>query len=84
MRDQIASICWIIEKAKEFWENIYFCLIGHTKDFNCVDHKILWRIWKRWGYQTTLPASWEVCMQDKKQQLELDMEQWPSSKLGKV
>ena len=40
-------------------------------------------IWKRWEYQTTLPASWEICLQVKKQQLELDMEQWTSSKLGK-
>ena len=38
---------------------------------------------KRWEYQTTLPVSWETCMQDKKQQLELDMEQWTDSKLGK-
>ena len=38
---------------------------------------------KRWEYQTTLPASWEICMQVKKQQLELDMEQWTGSKLGK-
>ena len=39
---------------------------------------------KRWEYQTTLPASWEICMQVKKQQLELGMEQWTGSKLGKV
>ena len=39
--------------------------------------------WKRWEYQTTLPASWEICMQVKKQQLELDMEQQTGSKLGK-
>ena len=38
---------------------------------------------KKWEYQTTLPASWEICMQDKKQQLELDKEQWTGSKLGK-
>ena len=38
---------------------------------------------KRWEYQTTLPVSWEICMQVKKQQLELDMEQWTGSKLGK-
>ena len=41
------------------------------------------KFFKRWEYQTTLPASWEICMQVKKQQLELDMEQWTGSKLGK-
>ena len=41
------------------------------------------KFFKRWEYQTTLPASWETCIQVKKQQLELDMEQWASSKLGK-
>ena len=39
--------------------------------------------WKRWEYQTTLPAPWEACLQDKNQQLELDVEQWTGSKLGK-
>ena len=42
-----------------------------------------WKFFKRWEYQTTCPASWETCMQDKKQQLVLDMEQWPGSKSGK-
>ena len=82
-RDQIANICWIIEKAREFQKNIYFCFIDYAKDFDCVDHNKLWKIWKRWEYQTTLPASWEICMQGKKQQLELDMEQQTGSKLGK-
>ena len=73
-RDQIANISWFTEKARKFQENIYFCFIDYTKAFvwittNC--EKFL----KRWDYQTTLPASWEICMQVKKQQLELDMEQ---------
>ena len=42
-----------------------------------------WKFWKRWEYQTTWPASWEICMQFKKKQLELDMEQQTSSKVGK-
>ena len=42
-----------------------------------------WKFFKRWEYQTTWPASWETCMQDKKQQLVLDMEQWTGSKSGK-
>ena len=46
-RDQIAIICWIIEKAREFQKNIYFCFIG--KAFNCVDHHKLWKILKEMG-----------------------------------
>ena len=81
--DQIASIHWINEKAREFPKNMYFCFIDNTKGFDCVDHKKLWKILKREEYQTTQPASWEIRMQDNKQQLELDMEQWTGSKLGK-
>ena len=72
-REQIANICWIIEKATEFQKN--FCFIDYTKAFDCVDHNKLWKFWKRWEYQTTWPASWETCVQVRKQQLELDMEQ---------
>ena len=45
-RDQIANICWIIQKAREFQKNIYFCFIDYTKAFDCVDHKKLWKILK--------------------------------------
>ena len=79
-RDQIANICWIIKKAREFQENIYFCFIDYAKAFDCVDHKNYGKFWKRWEYQTTWPASWETCMQVRKQQLELDMEQQTGSK----
>ena len=82
-RDQIANIRGIIEKAREFQKNIYFCLIDYTKAFDYVDHNKLWKILKRWEYQITLPASWEICMQVKKQQLELDMKQQTGSKSGK-
>ena len=78
-RDQIANICWIMEKAREFQKNLYFC-IDYAKAFDCVDHNKLWKILKRWEYQTTWPASWEICMQVRKQQLELDMEQQTGSK----
>ena len=78
-REQIANICWIIEKAKEFQENIYFCFIDYAKAFDCVDHNKQRKI-KRWEYQTTWPASWETCMQLRKQQFELDMEQQTGSK----
>ena len=74
-RDQIANIHWIMEKVREFQKNIYFCFIDYAKAFDCVDHKNCGKFWKRWEYQTTWPASWEICMQVKKQQLELDMEQ---------
>ena len=48
-RDQIANIRWIIEKAREFQKNIYFCFIDYAKAFNCVDHKKLWKILKEMG-----------------------------------
>ena len=48
-RDQIASICWIIEKAREFQKNIYFCFIDYAKAFDCVDHHKLWKILKELG-----------------------------------
>ena len=74
-RDQIANIRWIIKKAREFQKSIYFCFIDYAKAFDCVDHNKLWKILKDgWAYQTTWPASWETCMQVRKQQLELDME----------
>ena len=52
-RDQIANICWFTEKAREFQKNIHFCFIDYVKDFHCVDHNKLWKIFKRWEYQTT-------------------------------
>ena len=78
-RDQIANIHWIIKKAREFQKNIYFCFIDYAKAFvwipiNCG------KFWKRWEYQTTWSASWEICMQVRKQQLEQDMEQQTGSK----
>ena len=69
-RDQIANIRWIIKKAREFQKTTYFCFIDYAKAFDCVDHNKLWKILKRWEYQTTLPTSWEICMQVRKQQLE--------------
>ena len=79
-RDQIANICWIMEKEREFQKNIYFCFIDYAKAFDCVDHNKLWKILKEMGIQTTWPASWEICMQVRKQQLELGMEQQTGSK----
>ena len=48
-RDQIANICWIIEKAREFQKNIYFCFIDYTKSLDCVDHNKLWKILQETG-----------------------------------
>ena len=81
-RDQIANIHWLTEKARKLQKNIYFCFIDYAKAFvwittNCGNFL------KRWEYQTTWPASWEICMQVKKQHLELDMEQQTGSNSGK-
>ena len=56
----------IVEKAREFQKNIYFCFINYAKAFDLVDHNC-GKFFKRWEYQTTLPVSWEICMQIKKQ-----------------
>ena len=48
-RDQIANICWIIEKGREFQKNIYFCYIDYTKSLDCVDHSKLWKIFREMG-----------------------------------
>ena len=79
-RDQIANICWIIKTAREYQKNIYFCFIDYAKAFDYVDYNKLWKILKEMEYQTTWPAFWEICMQVRKQQLELDMEQQTGSK----
>ena len=82
-RDQIVNIHWIIEKARELQKNIYFCFIDYAKPLTVWITTNCGKFFKRWEYQTTLPASWETCVQVKKQQLELDMEQRTGSKLGK-
>ena len=61
------------KKQRNSEKIIYFCFIDLTKAFDCVDYNKLWNTLKRWEYQTTLPASWESCMQVKKKQVELDM-----------
>ena len=69
-RDPIASIHWIREKAREPQKNIYFCFIDYAKALDCVNYNKLWKFLKRWEYQTSLPASWETCVQVRKQHLE--------------
>ena len=79
-RDQIANICWIIEKKESSRKKVYFCFIEYAKAFDCVDHNKLWKFLTRWEYKTTWPAFWEICMEIKRQQLELDMGQQIGSK----
>ena len=67
-------ICWIIEKAREFQKNICFCFVDYAKAFYCVDHNKLWKILKKNGNTRPPELPPEICMQVKKQQLELDME----------
>ena len=82
-RDQTANICWIIEKAREFQKNIYFCFIDYTKAFDCVDHNKWWKTLQEMGIPDHLTCLIEICIQVKKQQLELHMEQQTGSKSGK-
>ena len=80
-RDQIANIHWIIGKGREFQKHNYFCF-DYAKAFDCADHNKLWKILQEMGipdHLTCLLRNLYV----KKQQLELDMEQQTSSKLGK-
>ena len=76
-RDQIANICWIIKKAREYQKNI--CFIDYAKAFTVKITTNCGKFLKRWEYQTTWSVSWEICMQVKKQQLELDIEQQQTS-----
>ena len=79
-RDQIANLCWIMEKAREFQKNIYFCFIDYAKALDCVDHNKLWKILKEMGIPDHLTSLWAICMQVRKQELELDMEKLTGSK----
>ena len=67
-------------KAREFQKNIYLCFIDYAKTLTMWITINCGKFWKRWEYQTTWPASWEICRQVRKQQLELDMEQQIGSK----
>ena len=82
-RDQIANIHWIMEKAREFQKNIYFCFIDYAKASDCVDHNKLWKILQEMGLPDHLSCLLRNLYEVKKQQLEPDMEQQPGSKLGK-
>ena len=74
IRGQIANIHWIMEKETEFQKNIQFCFIDYAKVFDCVDYNKLWKILQEKGIPDHLTCLLEICMQVKKQQLELGME----------
>ena len=78
-RDQIANICLLIKKAREFQKTSISALIDYAKAFDCVDHNKVWKIIQEMGIPDHLTASWETYMQIRKQQLELDMEQQTGS-----
>ena len=77
-RDQIANICWIMEKAREFQKNI--CFIDYAKAFDCVDHNKLWKILQEMGIPDNLTCLLRNLYAGQKQQVELDMEQHSCSK----
>ena len=81
-RDQIANTRWIIEKAREFQKNIYFCLIDYAKAFDCVDHNKLWKILKEMGIPDHLTCLLRN-LYASQEETELNVEQRSSSKLGK-
>ena len=80
-RDQIANIHWIIEKATEFQENIYFCFIDYAKAFHCICHNKLWKILQGMGITDHLTCFLRNLYAGQ-EATELDMEQWTGSKLG--
>ena len=82
-RDQIANIHWIIEKASEFQKTSISALLTMPKPLSVWIMTNCENLLERWEYQITLPASREICMQEKKQQLEPDRKQQTESKLGK-
>ena len=66
IRDQMANICWIIEKAREFQKNIYLSFTDYAKAFDCVEHNKLWKILQEMGIPEHLTCLLQICMQDKK------------------
>ena len=82
-RDQNDKIHWIIKKRNRVPEKYLLLLYWLCQSLWLCRSQQTGKFFKRWEYQTTWPASWEICMQVKKQQLELDMEQQTGSKSGK-
>ena len=67
IRDKIANICWITEKARQFQKNIYFCFTDYAKAFDCVHHNKLWKILKEMEIPDHLTCLLRTCMQVRKQ-----------------
>ena len=82
-RDQIANISWIIKKQESSRKTSTSALLSMPKPLTVWITTNCGKFYKRWEYQATFPASWEICMQVKKQQLELDLEWQTGSKSGK-
>ena len=80
IRGQIANICWIMEKARDFHKNIYFCFINYAKAFDCVDHSTLWKILKEMRIPDHLTCLLRNLYAGQEEQLELGMEQQTGSK----
>ena len=79
-RDHIANILWIIEKAREFQKNIYFCFIDYAKAFDCVDHNKLWKILKEIGIPVHLTCLLRNLYAGQEATVRMDMEQQTGSK----
>ena len=79
-RDQIANICWIMEKAREFQKNISFCFIGYAKAFDCVSHNKRWKILKEVGIPDHLSCLLRNLYAGQEATVELDMKQQTGSK----
>ena len=79
-RDQIANIQWIIEKAREFQKNIYFCFIDYAKAFDCVDHNKLWKLLQEMGIPDHLTRLLRNLYEGQEATVELDLEQQTASK----
>ena len=79
-RDQIANICWIIKKAREFQKNIYFCIIDYANAFDCVDHNNLWKILKEMGIPDNLTCLLRNLYAGQEATVKTGMEQQTGSK----
>ena len=77
---KLPTFSWSLKKQESSRKNIYFCVIDYAKAFDCVHHNKLWKILKEMGIPDHLTCLWEICMQVRRQQLELDMEQQTGSK----
>ena len=82
-RDQIANTQWITEKKREFQKNIYFCITDYMKAFDCVNHNKLWKILQEMGIPHHLTCLLRNLYVGQEATVELDIEQWTGSKLGK-